>query len=123
MRAETPAQVFLAVSFPYFSRQIHDLVTCKMIFLSFHSTAVIWQNLLSPLLHFSRKSSFGSQVFLRMFLIADFLIFGLIKVLDHKSLMIKFNVCSDSHMRLSVLLERGKHKFLFQHNAFYVKPN
>ena len=56
------------------------------------NSAVIWQNPLSPLLHFSRKSSFSFQVFLEMFLIIDFLIFGLIKVLDHKSLMIKFNV-------------------------------
>ena len=37
-----------------------------------HSTAVIWRNPLSPLLHFSRKSSFSFQVFLGMFLIVDF---------------------------------------------------
>ena len=36
------------------------------------SSAIIWQNPLSPLLHFSRKSRFSFQVFLRMFLIVDF---------------------------------------------------
>ena len=37
-----------------------------------NNSAVIWQNPLSPLLHFSRKSSFTFQVFSKMFLIADF---------------------------------------------------
>ena len=36
------------------------------------NAAVIWQYPLSPLLHFSRKSRFSFQVFLRMFLIVHF---------------------------------------------------
>ena len=35
-------------------------------------SAVIWQNPISSQLHFSGKSRFSFQVFLRMFLIVDF---------------------------------------------------
>ena len=35
-------------------------------------SAVIWENPISSQLHFSRKSRFSFQVFLRMFLIVDF---------------------------------------------------